>query len=267
MRDGPLARKIQQKVEQALALDPQCAEAYGALGVLCWDTWRWDEAIVALRRATELNPNYASAHQWLGRVLSSQGKWDEGIISLQRAVEVDPLSQRILDNCGRLLLIARRPREALAMAERALAIQPSAIQAQALQAQALLALGRPEDAVRLVRPLPSDAAIVSAQKVAVFAATGHAADLEAMLPQLNGANLLAKLAALAALGRKAEALAAIDARWFSANRTDLLLSEPLLEPLRGEPRFGQLLTELGLTEAHARAQAWRAAHPPVESRK
>jgi TolB-like protein/cytochrome c-type biogenesis protein CcmH/NrfG len=262
MREGPLARTIREKVDQALALDPNCAEAYGALGVLSWDTWRTDEAAVALRRATQLNPNYASAHQWLGRVLSSQGHLDEGIVSLQRAVEVDPLSQRILDNCGRLLYLADRPREALAMAERALVIQPSAIQAQALKAQALFALGQSEEAVRIARTLPSNLAIVTIQKVQVLADAGHLDEVEQMLPQLTGANLLAKVGALSALGRKDAALSALDPNWFSANRADVLLFDHLLDPVRREPAFLRLLDQLGLREAHQRAQAWRAAHSP-----
>jgi TolB-like protein/lipopolysaccharide biosynthesis regulator YciM len=260
LRDSALARKVRAKVDEAMRLDPACAEAYGALGVLCWDTWRPEEAARALRRATELNPNYASAHQWLGRVLSSQGHLDEGIVSLRRAVEVDPLSQRILDNCGRLLLFARRPREALGMAERALVIQPGAIQAQALKAQALFELGETAEAVRIARTLPSDASIVTVQKVVVLAGAGHLDEVEAMLPQLTGGNLLARIGALTALGRKDEALAALAPAWITANRADVLLFEPLLDPLRGEPRFQLMLAELGMTDAHARAQAWRAAH-------
>lgn len=43
---------------------------------------------------------------------------------------------------------------------------------------------------------------------------------------------------------------------------DELLFWPVFDSIRGESRFQKMLAELGLTEAHARAQAWRAAHPP-----
>jgi hypothetical protein len=35
--------------------------------------------------------------------------------------------------------------------------------------------------------------------------------------------------------------------------------------VRADPRFVRYLSVLGVTEAHARAQSWRAAHPPDKS--
>ena len=62
-----------------------------------------------------------------------------------------------------------------------------------------------------------------------------------------------------------EALAALDPDWFSANRTDVLLFEHLLDPVRNEPAFHRLIEQLGLREANARAEAWRAAHPSAKA--
>jgi hypothetical protein len=39
---------------------------------------------------------------------------------------------------------------------------------------------------------------------------------------------------------------------------DQWLYQPAVDPLRGDPRFGKFLATLGASEAHARAQAWRA---------
>ena len=41
-----------------------------------------------------------------------------------------------------------------------------------------------------------------------------------------------------------------------------VLFEPALDPVRKDPRFLRVLEQIGMKEAHARAQAWRAAHPP-----
>jgi len=43
---------------------------------------------------------------------------------------------------------------------------------------------------------------------------------------------------------------------------DLLLFQPVFDPLRSDPRFREVLKTVGLAEANDRAQAWRAAHPP-----
>jgi len=43
---------------------------------------------------------------------------------------------------------------------------------------------------------------------------------------------------------------------------DVLFFSPLLDPIRHDPRFQAKLQTTGFVEFHARAQAWRAAHPP-----
>ena len=261
LRHGELAARIEAKLAEAIRLDPNCAEAYGVRGAFGWDTWQFERGLADLRRATELNPNFASAYQWMGRVLGSLGRLDEALLALGHAAELDPLSQRILDNYGRLLAYSGRPNEALLLAERALALQPGAVQAQGLKSHALLLLGHPDEALAIARALPTDMPIVSIYKVLVYAATGHAADLEPLLPQFTPGGHISRVGALVALGRTEEALNVLDADWITATRTDMLLFQPLFDPLRGDPRFAAALDRLGLTEAHARAQAWRAAHP------
>jgi TolB-like protein/Flp pilus assembly protein TadD len=265
LRASPLAQKIAAKLEEALQLDPRCAEAYAVRGALGWDTWAWDAGLADLRRATELNPNFASAHQWMGRILACQGRLDEAIASLRRAVEVDPLSPRILDNYGRLFICAGRPREALVQAERALELQPGAVQALGVKAEALALLGQHEAAAEIALRLPTEMPIVSIYKVGVLAKTGPREQLADMLPRMTPGGHISQIAALVALGRVDEAAAAVDPAWFTATRWDMALFSPLFDPLRAHPRWATLLTELGQTEGHARAQAWRAAHPVAKS--
>jgi tetratricopeptide (TPR) repeat protein len=63
-------------------------------------------------------------------------------------------------------------------------------------------------------------------------------------------------------GRETEAIAALDAPEQYVNSLGYVLYDRRCDPIRSDPRFTEYLAELGLTEAHARAQAWRAAHPP-----
>jgi hypothetical protein len=49
-----------------------------------------------------------------------------------------------------------------------------------------------------------------------------------------------------------------------STRADVLLFDPIYDRVRADPRFTQALAAIGLTEAHARAQAWRAQHPAAK---
>ncbi len=40
---------------------------------------------------------------------------------------------------------------------------------------------------------------------------------------------------------------------------------PIFDPVRNDPRWVKLMADAGLAEAHARAQAWRKAHPPEKA--
>jgi hypothetical protein len=72
-----------------------------------------------------------------------------------------------------------------------------------------------------------------------------------------------------ALGRSAEALVRLgDADLFQVADAPLLLFyEAGWDPVRRSPEFEALLARLDFGEAHARAQAWRAANTPPQLRR
>ena len=67
--------------------------------------------------------------------------------------------------------------------------------------------------------------------------------------------------ALAAIGRPADVLAVMDPANIGIANFSLTFLDPAFDPIRQDPRYVAFIAELGMTEAHARAQAWRAAHP------
>ena len=66
---------------------------------------------------------------------------------------------------------------------------------------------------------------------------------------------------LAVLDRHEDFFAVWQKRPMTTNQPWYIWS-PQIDALRHDPRFLQVLEQVGLTEAHARAQAWRKAHPP-----
>ncbi len=257
--------RILAKIDHALRLDPDSAEARASLGSLAWYDWDFVTAERELRRAVSLNPNYATAHQWLGRSLQGQGRMEEALAALRRAAEIDPLSPVGLANyCGRLVE-AGRDAESLAVAERGLTLLPNGRALLMHKGHALANLGRRPEAAAVARQLaatdPTDPNNLF-PAVFILACAGETAEATAMMATLPDRGRLPRTALLLALGRREDAIAALDPSAQNVNFIGLLLFDRRYDSIRGEPRFAKFLAELGLTEAHARAQAWRKAHPP-----
>jgi TolB-like protein/Tfp pilus assembly protein PilF len=258
-RDEPIAQQIRGAIDRALAIDPNVVEAHTALGNLYWYTWETDSAVRELQTAISLNPNYATAYQWLGRRLLTDGRLDEAEAMMRRAAELDPLSHRILDNYSIALTYQGRYPEALAVLDRALAIQPDSIQALVWKATSLAAMGRHEEAVAWLKKCPWQGTIYTPWAVEVFARTGLMAEAERALAALPAGSPY-RATCLVKMGRSQEALPLFDPGAVSVSAISDLIFSADYDPIRNDPRFTKLLATLGLTGAHARAQAWRAAH-------
>ncbi len=264
-RNSPTVAKIAAKAEQALALDPVCAESHTSLASALEFGWQWDAAERAYRRAIELNPNYATARHWFGMLLLTQGKIDEALRQLKQAAESDPLSHRILDTYASMLNKTGRPAEALAVAEQALAQQPLAIQAATQKARAMVLLGRANEAVALLEKAVTPSANIDQRTNALHVL--HQAGADAAVRQLIGATEVLpssqfKVASLIALGRPGEALAELRPADLHQSQLSNLALLSFYDPIREDPRFLQAISEVGYMEHYRRARAWLAANPP-----
>jgi TolB-like protein/Tfp pilus assembly protein PilF len=256
-------KRSREKIAQALALDPDSAEAHASLGSLLFAVeGKIFEAESPLRRALALNPNYAPAHQWFSTVLLYLGQMDQALEHSRLATELDPLSPRILTNYGTALSHAGRPAEALIAFDRALTLQPNFYQALRWKGVALVELGRFTEAVALVRRLPSEDARTPAIQLFVFARSGLKVEGEAILaePRSHANNSLELPLSLLALGRTDEAMVLLTPKAIHLRAS--YLWEPIFDQVRADPRWVKFIADAGLTEPHARAQAWRKAHPP-----
>jgi Tfp pilus assembly protein PilF len=71
--------------QQALAQDPQNAEALSLLGSTYAKLGKYREAEEALRKAVALKPNYAEGYYYLGVFLEEQGKKQEAQEAFRKA--------------------------------------------------------------------------------------------------------------------------------------------------------------------------------------
>lgn len=134
-----------QNALQAIEIDPNARNAYTALGVLAWTSWRWTEADDAFARTIETTPNNVGAWGPYGFLLSYLGRHEEAIALGERALELSP------DNpnagfYGYQLAYAGDYAAATDVLERAIAASPANVLDRVWLAYMEIASGNPEAA-------------------------------------------------------------------------------------------------------------------------
>ena len=240
---------------KALQLDDKLAEAHTALADALYNDYDMAGSIAEFQHAIALNPNSATAHMWYGNdPLTALGRFDEAIAEGKRAIELDPLSPIINSTLGVTLVRAGRYDEAIAQLRKTLEIDPTFYFAHDLLGVALQLKGDVPAAIaeyEKAQQLSDDLA----PRVQLAFAKAQLGDKEA------AARMLAELAELSryryvsahwrvllnlSLNNREEAI-----RWLEqgvANHDGGLIPSikvhPLLDPLRGDPRFEALVQKV-----------------------
>src|SRR6516225_111297 len=241
---------------KALQLDDKLAEAHTALAwLLCIGDLDMARSISEFQRAIALNPNYATAHHWYGNgPLTALGRFDEAIAEAKRAVELDPLSPIINSDLGQNLYFARRYDEAIAQLRKTLEIDPTFYYAHYNLGIALQLNGDVPAAIAeytKAQQLSDDLFV----KVLLAAAKAQSGDKDAAMQMLAELEELSQHRYVHAywrtllylsLGNPDEAI-----RWLEQAIADhegliiaLIKVDPLLDTLRGDPRFEGLVQKI-----------------------
>jgi TolB-like protein/class 3 adenylate cyclase/Tfp pilus assembly protein PilF len=248
--------KAREAALKALQIDPNLAEAHNALGkILNFDDLDLAGAEREFQRAIELQPNNATAHQWYGNgPLDSLGRFDEAIAETKRAVELDPLSTIINTDRAYPLYYAHRYDEAMTQAKKTVELDPGFFYSRQILGMILQAKGDLPGAVaefekaRQLSGDPLHLALLAVAKTKMGdknIAQQALAEIDKVNQNRQGLAYDRALVCLA-IGNKDEAL-----RWLEqgyADRDGANLSwinvEPMLDPLRGEPRFEALVQKV-----------------------
>ena len=132
-------------LRQALARDPQLAEAHANLGLLLDGKGQHREAEGHYRRALEFSPHLVQTHINLGALLAAQRRYAEAEEIYRRALSLAPESPAAWSNLGVLLVSVKREPEAERCFGRALASTPGYRSASFNLAYLLLRQGRYEE--------------------------------------------------------------------------------------------------------------------------
>jgi Flp pilus assembly protein TadD len=110
-------------------------------------TGDWAQAEVAFGKALALDDSLAEAHALLGILRGEDNDFELGEQYFRRAILLEPTNGRIREWFARFLVQTGRPVEALAEAERAVALDPRSPSAVAEVARALAANDRCDEAL------------------------------------------------------------------------------------------------------------------------
>jgi TolB-like protein/Tfp pilus assembly protein PilF len=245
----PQARSAANK---ALQLDGTLGEAHASVArLLCYD-YDFARSKVEFERAIELNPNYAMAYHWLSSgPLMGLGDFDGAIATGKRALELDPLSLINNADLGWVYCCARRYNEAISQARKTLEMDPSFYLARYYLGHALQFSGQLTEATAEYQKAAEtdDDPVVLALLGQAYARSGQEEKARAILARLTeeakSRYVSAYSFAILHLGLrdKERAIDALERGYREGAGDDLFLIkvDPMLDDLRGQPRFEALV--------------------------
>jgi TolB-like protein/Flp pilus assembly protein TadD len=254
--------KSEAAARKALELDSSLAEAHVSLGY-CELAYHWNFANAEreFKEAIRLRPAYPTAHQYYAYYLTAMGRMDEAIKEREIARELDPASPLITSALGEAYYQARQFDHTIEENQKSLELDPS-------YAIALLNIGRAYEqkgmhsqaleAFRKILAVAPDDPAVLALVGHAYAVSGDRAEALNILTQLKQTSSHRYVPALyfamiyTGLHDNDKAF-----EWLNKaydEHCDYLVylpTEPMADPLRGDPRFSRLLRRLGLKPAIA----------------
>jgi eukaryotic-like serine/threonine-protein kinase len=253
--------KARMLISRALECDDQLAEAHASFGFLSfWYDWDFVKAETEFQRAIELNPNLPETLQWLAYLYAAQNRFEVAFEKLRQARSLDPLSVVITTNTGEILYRARYFNDAVAQCEKALEMDPQFAKALYWRVMALVAGDHLAEVAAFLEASMSetrdgdDVRAIASVLLAVAYARGGAPD-QARLIFESLRHFAASdyfppyyFAIIAAnLGDSDQAFAWLDKAYQERSGwMPWLKHEPLLDFLRQDARFNDLLRRVGL---------------------
>jgi TolB-like protein/Flp pilus assembly protein TadD len=251
--------------ERAIQLDDGLAEAHQALALVRWYfDWDFPAAERSFGRALALNPSSGLAHAQFGVFLAYLGRFDEAIAEVTRGRALEPVSTVVGVYVAAALHFGGRSDEANAECLRVLDFDPASVWIEYLRSIILTRLGKHDEAIavaeRAVELSHRQMFYVAAVGMA-HAAAGRSEDAQRVVDELRRRSQDEYVSPIYfawiadSLGHVDEAM-----QWYDRayeERSPFLTTQPVrigrANPLRADPRFGELLKKIGLagvTPAH-----------------
>ncbi|MBS0380368.1 MAG: TIR domain-containing protein [Proteobacteria bacterium] len=250
--DRALLEQSFATADKAVALAPQDAEAYAGRGAVRLFRFDWSGARADFTRALELAPENGEVLSQYGLLLLALGHYGESMAQLKKALEIDPLSPDAWTFMGYDHLALKDLDACTAALRRALDLAPQSAWAGYGIGMSLLLQRRFADALAQGESIVEPTLALAIRAAAEFS-LGHEARSRALLEELirehadSGAYQVAEVYAW-----RGEHEAAL--QWLERARRQLdgglqfVKFEPLVDSLRGDPRFAEFLSRMNLAD-------------------
>lgn len=249
--------KARAAAEKAVSLNDRLAEAHLALARVFEFDFDWIAANRELKAALDLDPGNAAVHTRYADWLSMIGLTDQAVIEEKKALALDPGSSEVMDHLGWYLYWLRRYDAALEQFRAALRIDPNYGLAHAGLGITYVQLKMyPEGLAEMKRAseLLENGPYSNAELAYGYAAAGNVAVAQQALkdmldhpgPRETSVQEVASALIYIGLGDRDHAF---DSLQKAVNQHDTqihLLEDPLYDPLRSDPRFEKLLSQMRL---------------------
>jgi len=240
---------------RALQLDDNLPEAHAALALIVQNhDYDWQTAEKEFKRAIELNPNYATAHHWYAEHLAWRGRFDEALGESERARQLDPLSLIIAADNGAILYYSRQYDRAIARCSAVRELDPGFPRASIIF-EAYLQKGMFAEAETYLEQCPGDVPWCVSNRAYTYGRAGKQLQAEKerrkllSLNQREPVDPIVIVPAYIGMGDNDRAIAWLEKAFAQrSNGLTGLKVDPMYDPLRGDPRFQDLLRRVGLAQ-------------------
>jgi len=250
--------KAMAAAKQALELDDSLAEVHTSRAfILDKYEWNWPAAEIEFKRAIELNPNYANSYHWYALFLGAMDRWVESAAEAKKAVDLEPLSAQFRMVLGVTLYQMRLYDKAVEEFKKTIEMDPTFFPSHFFlgwwtypeMAMFEQAFAEAQKAIELT----GGASITKASLGYAYAMAGRAEEARKILGELAEISKKTYVSPVAIaviharLGEKDKAFEYLEKAYEIRDHwMDYLKVLRMFDPLRGDPRFADLLKKMNL---------------------
>jgi DNA-binding winged helix-turn-helix (wHTH) protein/tetratricopeptide (TPR) repeat protein len=240
---------------RAVEIDPRCASCQGTLGLfLFYHDWQFMRAEPHLIEALRLDPNAAAIRPSYAMLLVATARFDAALEQIDRALDQRPLELTWHVIRASIFYSARRYADAIAAADRALAIDDTDRGAWEWRSRALLQTGRTVEGVHALSRVAFAEHAATLERA--VNSEGAAGGLRALLDVTGDWRARVEQSWRRApwqmhLGNHDAALDELERAYEHRNYNLMYLAvDPVYDPIRSHPRFQAILHGMGLDGIH-----------------